>query len=333
MPKRKVAQRCGRVRKKQKKSFRLAAKAVKITLKGEGFELKEVYDFYNKKFRPKKICFSSEIGESGYKHFHGYMYRDKRFDTKDSRYFDMKGVHPNIEPCKGRKHQEWIDYICKDGNIECNFDKDNVDRDPWIEILKGLKEGIGLSAMFDEADLKKQVFMTKNSGKIRGMVKMVKKWRATAPRSDKGFRFKEHTELDFYKANVNGIQEKYALFVKGDAGWGKTQFVLSMFRNPLLIRHMDKLKVFDVDIHDALVFDDMSFAHWPREAIIHLVDIEEETDLNVKCGMITIPARTPRVFTTNKDWGKIVPDDCSFDTAILRRIRWVEVVEDLRLPQ
>lgn len=125
-------------------------------------------------------------------------------------------------------------------------------------------------------------------------------------------------------------KRRKVLLVNGPSGIGKTQMVLSLFKNPLLCRHMDKLKTFIPGVHDAIVFDDMAFAHYPREAKIHIVDTEEEADLNVKHGMITIPAETPRVITTNVGPEGVFGGDC-YDKALLRRVKSVDCFDDLRL--
>jgi hypothetical protein len=99
--------------------------------------------------------------------------------------------------------------------------------------------------------------------------------------------------------------EKHVLTSKlivmhGTSGSGKTNFALSHFKTPLLVRHIDKLKDLTTE-HDGIVFDDLTFAHWPVSACIHLTDLAFDSDINVKHGMRTIPAGMPRFITTNED--------------------------------
>ncbi len=84
----------------------------------------------------------------------------------------------------------------------------------------------------------------------------------------------------------------------GESNTGKTSFAVAHFKNPLVVSHIDKLKLLSPD-NDAIVFDDMSFTHWPPEAVIHLLDIDFERDINVRYGTVTIPANTIKVFTHN----------------------------------
>lgn len=86
--------------------------------------------------------------------------------------------------------------------------------------------------------------------------------------------------------------------VYGNSNTGKTSFVLAHFKNPLVVSHVDTLKKLSPD-HDAIVFDDMSFAHWPAETVIHLLDVSFARDLHVRYGTVHIPANTVKIFTHN----------------------------------
>lgn len=67
-----------------------------------------------------------------------------------------------------------------------------------------------------------------------------------------------------------------------------------------MVSHIDTLKMLSPD-HDGIVFDDMSFKHWPPESVIHLLDQEFDRDINVRYGTVHIPAHTPKIFTHNSD--------------------------------
>lgn len=93
----------------------------------------------------------------------------------------------------------------------------------------------------------------------------------------------------------------------GGSQIGKTQFALAHFENPLLVSHLDDLK--RLDKHDGIVFDDMSFTHLHREMQIHICDVENNRSINVKHGVVIIPAGMKRIMTTNVEHGNIVNDD------------------------
>jgi hypothetical protein len=90
------------------------------------------------------------------------------------------------------------------------------------------------------------------------------------------------------------------------------------FECPLVVSHIDDLGDFDASRHDGIVFDDMSFAHLPREAVIHLVDWDLDRSIHIRYKRALIPARTRKIFTSNKTFYENFPADPS--GAIRRRI-------------
>lgn len=112
-----------------------------------------------------------------------------------------------------------------------------------------------------------------------------------------------------------------SLIVKGNINIGKTTWVKSLFLNPLFVTHIDDLKTFDVNFHGGIIFDDMNFSHIPREAAIHLVDVDNPRSIHVRYGRAEIPANVKKVFTTN------LPEIFPLDEtgAIARRCYWMTV--------
>jgi len=124
-----------------------------------------------------------------------------------------------------------------------------------------------------------------------------------------------------------------ATLITGSSGTGKTQFALAHFKNPLLVSHIDKLKTLTPD-HDGIVFDDMSFTHWPAESVIHLLDFECEREIHVRYGTVTIPANIRKIFTHNKK-NPFYEFDCADEqkVAIERRYNRVEITDFLYTPK
>lgn len=107
----------------------------------------------------------------------------------------------------------------------------------------------------------------------------------------------------------------FATVVLGPSGIGKTEFVLAHFKTPLMVSHTDDLQKIN-DQHDAVIFDDMSFLHLPREAQIHLVDVKFTRSIHCRYMNATLPKGMIRVFIANHP---IFVDD----PAINRRVRVV----------
>jgi len=120
----------------------------------------------------------------------------------------------------------------------------------------------------------------------------------------------------------NEILSTKAVFITGCAGSGKTTWALSHFKLPILISHIDDLKRFNPAIHDGLVFDDMTFQHWPPTSCIHICDMDFDRSINVKYGTANIPRLTKRIFTTNVPIESFFSDKCTDEqwNAIYRRV-------------
>lgn len=139
--------------------------------------------------------------------------------------------------------------------------------------------------------------------------------------------------LPYFGAALLGTK---GILLLGKAGAGKTRFAMDHFKHPLLVRHTDALKRIKIDCkYDGIVFDDFSVSHWPISAVIHLLDIEMETQINVKHGMVCIPAGMPRIFTSNKLFDEWVCPNTNAEemNAIRRRIEVHVISCDIRLLQ
>lgn len=117
---------------------------------------------------------------------------------------------------------------------------------------------------------------------------------------------------------LNNYSNHYVLWIKGPTGIGKTSLAMSLFDKPLLIRHKEGLK--KLKDHDVLVFDDMNFNNGIREEAIHLTDMKQPSEINVKHGSITIPKGMKRIFCSNVD---IWPTD--YSGALRRRVYTVKL--------
>lgn len=96
------------------------------------------------------------------------------------------------------------------------------------------------------------------------------------------------------------IYTKLSVVLTGISNAGKTAYAVAHFKNPYVVSHIDQLKDFNPCVNDGLVFDDMSFAHWPVESCIHLIDLEYDRFINCRHNTGYIPKNMPRFFTSNK---------------------------------
>lgn len=121
-----------------------------------------------------------------------------------------------------------------------------------------------------------------------------------------------------------------AVLFHGPSGFGKTQFALAHFKMPLLVRHIDALKKLTEE-HDGIVFDDMSFKHIPAEAVIHMLDMEEEATVHCRYQVGIIPRNLPRIFTHNtpNPFFNLCSTDPEQVKAIERRLNVQECIKKL----
>lgn len=57
-----------------------------------------------------------ETHQDGGTHYHAFFQFNKRFQTRNSRHFDIQGCHPNITIVRYHPHKAW-DYVGKEGDV------------------------------------------------------------------------------------------------------------------------------------------------------------------------------------------------------------------------
>lgn len=90
-----------------------------------------------------------------------------------------------------------------------------------------------------------------------------------------------------------------ALILHGPSGLGKSSLAKALLPMALFCSHTDQLKQYDPQKMYGIIFDDMNFLHWPRESQIHLVDWDFMRSIHLRYVNASIPAHTPKIFTTN----------------------------------
>lgn len=73
-------------------------------------------------------------------HLHCFVDFNRKFASRDPRFADVEGRHPNVQPC-GRTPEKMYDYAIKDGDVVAGgLERPNGSRlpgssDPWAEII------------------------------------------------------------------------------------------------------------------------------------------------------------------------------------------------------
>jgi len=108
-----------------------------------------------------------------------------------------------------------------------------------------------------------------------------------------------------------------SLWVKGPSGVGKTTWALNVSSKPaLFVRHLDTLREFRNGYHRSIIFDDMSFAHLPRQAQIEIVDRYHPQQIHVRYAVVNLPVGIQKIFLSNDSI-------FTWDQAIQRRLTQV----------
>jgi hypothetical protein len=265
----------------------------------------------NKKAHIDQYVIAIEPHEDGYPHIHAYLKLTKRCNYSSARCLDIEGYHGNYQKCK---NNEAVKRYCKKKE---DYITNIIGFQPIAAAIRVIQAESNEEAMHivkGDKDLARD--MLRDSARYESSIARLHPT-YTAPVLK--YRFITMQSVMRWK------RKRHALWLVGPTGTGKTEFAKTLFTKALFITHIDKLKLLS-QTHDGLIFDDMNFKHWPREAQIHITDIENDRDINVKHGMMTIPKGLPRIFISN------VPI-FMLDPAIKRRLRIIRVKEDLRLLQ
>lgn len=288
--------------------FRFAAKNVFLTYPFQQEpvpELQSLFDhlktFHN--LPVKYICVSRERHQDGNTHFHALLCCDRRIDTVNQRFFDFQNWHPKIEPV--RSIQKSRAYVQKDGDF---LEEGTIDRKP-------------LHALCEEMDIEQWEEYCIERGIAYAYSRSI--WDRVHP-SRLG-TVTEETDLTLgtiiepLNSFTHDFDDYKSLVLVGPSGCGKTLWAKRNCPKPaLFVSHLDRLSSFKPEYHQSIIFDDMSFKHFPLQSQIHLVDLFDDRDIHIRYRVVHIPKGTARIFTCN---------DRPFDEheAIKRRIRYISI--------
>jgi len=114
------------------------------------------------------------------------------------------------------------------------------------------------------------------------------------------------SDFDPTPVNIDGwpLGKNYLTFEKNIHLWGKkhtgkTNWAMAHFRRPFKVEHPDDLKKLPPDC-DGIVFDDFNVAHWPANAVRHLVDFEWNRSIYGRHTNSWVPKGIKKIFISNK---------------------------------
>ncbi len=225
-------------------------------------------------------------------HIHAWICLNTKPNIQSAKFFDIgkKGdanyQHPNFK----KYNRSWIHNYLKKQDI-----------DPLTNIPEGFVQ-MATEGKFDDALAQfierypkdYVLYMDKVKRNLRRMGEKERKPRIFPLISD-------------YDPDVD-LSEK-SLWLVGESGCGKTEFIKSWLTHKglsyLMVTHLDKLKKYNGQ--DVIVYDDVSFAHLPRETAIHIAETKNEREIHCRHACAYIPPGVYNIFISNSH--HIWPDD------------------------
>lgn len=255
---------------------------------------------------------AQEDHKDGNTHIHAYIKLFDKLCTTDMHKFDLGEFHGNYQVAKNAAAVQ--KYCKKEGNYITNIEFE-ITRDVIDIARKG-----NIKQAFNNLVEHMPMEVIQRGSKLVENLNILKSQSLVKPYVRDDFHDNFHVMLWERK-----YKTKKALWIHGPTNTGKTEYAKTLFDKPLLVRHMDQLRGINTHFYDGIIFDDMSFSHWPRESVIHLCDLQNASGINIKHGVVELPAKVPRVFVSNVP---IFNEDPT--KAINRRIYYAHIETDLR---
>lgn len=302
-------------------------------------------------FFPKKaniifmvVSFETSDNDHPYEHFHVYIELDRNVKIYSEKDLDIDGIHGNYQAVRNKK--ECLDYVIKDKNYvihgynhklmtKTKFNKQTLAQFMYHHVIslfvakRKSKPDFTqlLIKTIDILQTEDKILYFLHEKQIRNLICKLIKHNKPEIFYEKPFElntFKTNDQISNWKQIHKNTK---TLVLIGPSGIGKTELCKALFNKPLLVSHIDQLKELQIGINDVVILDDMVFNHWLREDVIHLTDLANDRGINVKGDYVTLPAKLPRIITSNKELQQIFPKDER--GAILRRIFVVRLTTEV----
>lgn len=270
-------------------SFRFSGKSIFLTysrplILHASFTLEQLQAFLNS-FEPSYSIVAQEQHQDGTDHYHALLTWDKIKNWKNPKKFDFEGWHPNWQKPRSVKASQ--QYVKKDGNFletgELLGKVDYLDKakecdtkSEWMSWCVQAHISIGYAEYF---------------------------WKEANP-SPTATILEAPTDGSVSNALANFTFDHWkthSCILVGPSGCGKTVWAKRNAPKPaLMVSHLDQLRDFDSLYHKSIIFDDMTFKHFPVTSQIHLVDQYDDRAIHCRYQVALIPKHTPKIFTCNE---------------------------------
>jgi len=290
-----------------------------------------ITQWFSRQVRVKRVVVGQEHHQDGNLHWHVLIEFDSKKEIKPATHFNIEGEHPNIKVwlrSEGSTYEQWFlnhwKYCKKEdptpfivGQEPSLKESRKRKRDDVFgeamdiartESVKAAMDFLESNCPYDLCTKYDQIHRTMNSVRNSWL----------------------HVQLPAravseFKAAPKIIDNWRCLYINGATGTGKTAWARSLLPEATVVRHRDQLR--DCDFSKGVIFDDFEVAHWPPTAVIHLLDWDEPSGIDVKHAHVVIPCGTRKIFTHNGSIERWLSKDATEEqvSACKRRIHVVNI--------
>lgn len=257
-------------------------------------------------------CHENGHTDTPYQHTHVFIKTKKLMRSKDTAFFDLFYNKENIHPNVG-----YVTTVLHERRVLKYHQKEGIKfvQEPEVKSADELRSEFAAKDIFELVD--DRAICIKSVSDLKALKDSTRK----RPRCESSY-----TIDDFIREPFKTFE---CMFIYGGTSLGKTEWAKLHFKNPLLVCNTDDLKLFNGEEHDGIIFDDMSFRHWPIDSCKHLTDWDNHRSIRCRNTDALIPKNTRKIFLSNNEFNEVFPYDPS--GAIYRRFSHIiHVTKDLR---
>jgi len=321
------------VRSDRARPNRLRATGFFLTYSQTVIPRDDICRWFRNEQRLKRVIVGQEHHEDGNLHWHVCVEYECNREVRMG-YFDIGGEHPNIKVWQrsgGSTYEQWfLNHwkYCKKEDPTPYI----IGEEPKLKESRKRKRDENFSEAFEIA---------RHQGVAQAMTyleeacpydlgtKYDQIYRTMMAIRNSYLKVQEPARSVSEFKNAPPLVEWHSLYINGPTSCGKTAWARALLPEATLVRHRDQLR--DCDFSKGVIFDDFDVGHWPPTAVIHLLDWDEPSGIDVKHAHVVIPAHTRKIFTHNCSFDRWVPKEAADEQvgAMRRRVHVVNIHEKL----
>lgn len=312
---------------------RVRGKSFFLTYSQSMLVRERITQWFARQPRMKRVVVGQEHHQDGNLHWHVLIEYEIEKDLRAGAYFNIDGEHPNIgiwsrnNPRK-QTAEQWF-----------KFHWDYCKKEDPTPFIQGEEPSLGPGRKRKRDDVfSEAIDMARTEGVNQAMkfleencpYDLVTKYdqihRTMIAVRNSSLNIQEPARsVDAFPAAPTIAENWRCLYINGATGTGKTAWARALLPEATVVRHRDQLR--DCDFSKGIIFDDFEVAHWPPTAVIHLLDWDEPSGIDVKHAHVVIPAHTRKIFTHNGSLNRWLSKDATDEqvAACERRIHVVNI--------